>query len=82
MPDPIGRLITRVSLLLRPRGAHRGAVPHPAPRIAPRPPATATITLPTHRSPYGLPTLLDGADTVAVRPYVLLRTSQELEAAA
>ncbi|MFE5396368.1 hypothetical protein ACFQ9U_17635 [Streptomyces sp. NPDC056568] len=82
MPDPIGRLIIWVILLLHPRGAHRGTVPRPAPRLAPRRSASAAIPLPPHRSPYGLPMPLDGTDTVAVRPYVPLQTSYELEAAA
>ncbi|WP_217246280.1 hypothetical protein [Streptomyces sp. AC602_WCS936] len=80
MTDLIGRLITWVSLSLRPRGAHRGTVPPPA--ILPTPDRPAVIPLPTHRSPYGLPTTLDGTETVAVRPYVLLPTPYELEAAA
>ncbi|MEU3896271.1 hypothetical protein [Streptomyces sp. NPDC045251] len=84
MTDPIGRLITWVSLFLRPRGVHRRNAPPPAFLSAPHPPAAATaaIHLPTHRSPYGLPTTLDGTETVAVRPYVLLPTPYELEAAA
>jgi hypothetical protein len=31
--------------------------------------------LPPHRSPYGLETLLDGAETVAVRPYLWAEAS-------
>ncbi|MFC4468876.1 hypothetical protein ACFPH6_30860 [Streptomyces xiangluensis] len=34
--------------------------------------------LPHHRSPYGLPTLLDGTDSALVRPYL---TAHEQEAA-
>ncbi|MFD7057789.1 hypothetical protein [Streptomyces sp. NPDC059906] len=83
MNEPIGRLCTRVSLLLKPRGTHRRTGPRPATRTAPPPPSTVgVITLPSHRSPYGLPTALDGAETVAVRPYLLAGTLYELEAAA
>ncbi|CAL9495910.1 hypothetical protein SUDANB140_03345 [Streptomyces sp. enrichment culture] len=84
MTDPIGRLITWVSLFLRPRGAHRRTFPPPAVLLTPDRPAAATaaIPLPIHRSPYGLSATLDGAETATVRPYVLLHTLYELEAAA
>ncbi|MFC8871552.1 hypothetical protein ACFUAC_28570 [Streptomyces sp. NPDC057148] len=83
MPYPIGRLVTWVTLLLKPRGTHRRTGPCPETRTAPPPPsASGTAPLPTHRSPYGLPTTLDGTETVAVRPYVLLPAPYELEAAA
>ncbi|GHH90765.1 hypothetical protein GCM10017779_12220 [Streptomyces capillispiralis] len=69
MTDPIGRLVTWVSVLLRPRGAHRRTgVPRPLPSLPPAAPAPPR--LPSPRSPYGLHPLLDGAETVAVRPYV------------
>ncbi|WP_030682951.1 hypothetical protein [Streptomyces cellulosae] len=48
---------------------HFTAVRHPAP---PQPPH-----LPLHRSPYGLPTPLDGMDSALVRPYL---TAHEREA--
>ncbi|AQS69049.1 hypothetical protein [Streptomyces pactum] len=83
MTEPIGRLITWMSLLLTPRGAHRRTGPHPAACPTPRHPAAiGVVPLPTHRSPYGLPAVLDGTATVAVRPYVLAHTPYELEAAA
>ncbi|XKK58689.1 hypothetical protein HFP71_21000 [Streptomyces sp. ARC32] len=83
MTEPLGRLVTWVSLLLKPRGTHRHTGPHPASRTAPPPPpATDTVPLPSHRSPYGLPTTLDGTQTVAVRPYLLLGALYAPEAAA
>ncbi|WP_217171339.1 hypothetical protein [Streptomyces sp. AC512_CC834] len=83
MNEPIGRLATWVSLLLNPRGTHRRTRPRPATRTAPPPQSTTgVIPLPSHRSPYGLPTVLDGAETVAVRPYLLAGALYELEAAA
>ena len=79
----IDRLVTRVLLLLKPRGTHRRTGPHPASRTAPSPPpAPGTVPLPSHRSPYGLPTALDGTQTAAVRPYLLLGTLYAREAAA
>ncbi|WP_077798043.1 hypothetical protein [Streptomyces sp. JHA26] len=79
----IGCLDTWVTLLLKPRGTHRRTNPHPASHTAPpSPPATGTVPLPSHRSPYGLPTTLDGTQTVAVRPYLLLGTLYAPEAAA
>ncbi len=83
MPDLIRHLATWVGLLLGRGGAHRQTGPVSATHVAPhRPAVTTPLRLPTHRSPYGLPALLDGTETVAVRPYVLARTPQELEAAA
>ncbi|MFI8948178.1 hypothetical protein ACIGO6_16910 [Streptomyces sp. NPDC053750] len=83
MTDLIGRLITWVSLLLNPQGTHRRTGPRPTARPAPpHPTPTGMAPLPAHRSSYGLPTPLDGAETAAVRPYVLLHTPYELEAAA
>ncbi|GAA2599451.1 MULTISPECIES: hypothetical protein [Streptomyces] len=83
MPYLIGRLVTWVSLLLNPRGTHRRTRPrppaHPAP---PCPAAISALPLPSHRSPYGLPTVLDGTETAAVRPYLLTRALYELQAAA
>ncbi|WP_432080896.1 hypothetical protein [Streptomyces sp. WAC 04229] len=83
MTDLIGRLVVRLGLLPKPRGTHRRTGAHPAVRTAPHRPATTGVaSLPSHRSPYGSPSVLDGAETVAVRPYVLAYTSYELEAAA
>ncbi|MGC9439012.1 hypothetical protein [Streptomyces sp. WG5] len=83
MTDPIGRLVTWVSLLLSPRGTHRRTSPRPGACPAPHRPAAADVVpLPSHRSPYGLPSVLDGAETAAVRPYVPAGAPYELEAAA
>ncbi|MFJ8147130.1 hypothetical protein ACIQ6R_18920 [Streptomyces sp. NPDC096048] len=69
--------------MLNPRGTHRRTGARPAVPTAPRQQATASvIPLPSHRSPYGLPTSLDGTETVAVRPYLLAGALYELEAAA
>ncbi|MFE7839358.1 hypothetical protein ACFU53_25895 [Streptomyces sp. NPDC057474] len=74
MTDLIGRLLAWVSLALNPTGVHRrvarpGAHP-PAPLVPTLPPPVPHSTLPVHRSPYGFHGRLDGAATVAVRPYV------------
>lgn len=83
MTEPIGRLVTWMSLLLSPRGAHRRTRPQPAAHPAPPHPAvTRSAPLPSHRSPYGLPTELDGTETAAVRPYLLMHALYELQAAA
>ncbi|MEU7471869.1 hypothetical protein AB0A94_25665 [Streptomyces sp. NPDC044984] len=83
MTDPIGRLITWVSVLLHPRGMHRRTGPHAVlgPTPSAPPPAVTRRSLPSHRSPYGLPSVLDGAETVAVRPYVTASWFQERQAA-
>lgn len=80
MLDPVGRLVTWVSVLLRPRGTHRRTVSRPL--SSPRPAAPPPPRLPSHRSPYGLHPLLDGAETVAVRPYVGACWFQARQAAA
>ncbi|MFE0800744.1 hypothetical protein [Streptomyces sp. NPDC058812] len=83
MTEPIGRLITWVSLLLKPRGAHHRTGPRRAALPTPHHPAAiGVVPLPSYRSPYGLPFVLDGAETAAVRPYVRASVLQELEAAA
>ena len=83
MTDLIGRLVAWVSLLLCPRGTHRRTGSRPTPSLAPSFPLRAAtgFPLPSHRSPYGLITLLDGAETVAVRPYVATSWSYERQAA-
>ncbi|MGW0186967.1 hypothetical protein ACWDV7_14560 [Streptomyces sp. NPDC003362] len=48
----------------------------PSPTYEPRAPHPAAAPLPAHRSPYGLPTLLDVHTAASVRPYVLA-TSME-----
>ncbi len=53
----------------RRRAGARPVVPVPA--RDPEVPAPVAVRLPAHRSPYGLPVLLDGASTAPVRPYVL-----------
>ncbi|MGW2521797.1 hypothetical protein ACWC09_33230 [Streptomyces sp. NPDC001617] len=62
MTDLIHRLLAWTGLLLIPRRTEHAPQP-PAPPLALSP-------LPTHRSPYGLPTPLDGTATIAVRPYL------------
>jgi hypothetical protein len=83
MTDLIGRLVAWVNLLFCPRGAHRRTGPRPEPSFTPFSPrpAAAGVPLPSHRSPYGLPSVLDGAGTVAVRPYVTASWFQEGRAA-
>ncbi|MET9355858.1 hypothetical protein ABZY14_23170 [Streptomyces sp. NPDC006617] len=86
MPNFIGRLVACPTLLHKPRGTHRRTSPHPATRTAPSPPllpsATGAALLPSHRSPYGLRTVLDGTETAAVRPYLLVGAPYAGEAAA
>ncbi|CAM5689069.1 putative protein OS=Streptomyces aurantiogriseus OX=66870 GN=GCM10010251_17390 PE=4 SV=1 [Streptomyces aurantiogriseus] len=50
-----------------------GARPAAVPALAREPEmrTPVVVRLPAHRSPYGLPVLLDGASTAPVRPYVL-----------
>ncbi|MFF3329079.1 hypothetical protein ACFYWX_05875 [Streptomyces sp. NPDC002888] len=43
----------------------------PSPAGDPAAPGPFAVRLPVHRSPYGLPVLLDGRATAPVRPYVL-----------
>jgi hypothetical protein len=69
MTDLIGRLLIWAGFLPKPRGRHRSATLGPRPELA-APPPTLDTSLPSHRSPYGLDTPLDGAATIAVRPYV------------
>ncbi|MGC9494968.1 hypothetical protein [Streptomyces sp. WG7] len=82
MTDLIGRLVAR--LMPESRGTHhRTSRPRPAARTAPpHPDSTGVDPLPSHRSPYSLPTTLDGTETVAVRPYLLAGAPYELEVAA
>lgn len=83
MNDLIGRLLTWVDLLVNPRGTHRRTGPRAVFSSAPSSPRPAVIRppLPSHRSPYGLHSLLDGAETAAVRPYVAASWFQERQAA-
>ncbi|MFJ7768953.1 hypothetical protein ACIQ1J_11230 [Streptomyces sp. NPDC097107] len=69
--------------MLNPRGTHRRTGARPAVPTAPHQQATTSvIPLPSHRSPYGLPTTLDGTETVAVRPYLAASQLYGWEAAA
>jgi hypothetical protein len=82
MTDLIGRLLAWVDLLLNPRGAHRRTGTRAVFSSAPSSPLPATrLPLPSPRSPYGLHPLLDGAETVAVRPYVTAPWLQGRQAA-
>lgn len=90
MTDLIGRLLAWMSLVLNPTGAHR-RIAHrdtlpPAPPVRTSPPPLPGPSLPVHRSPYGLHGPLDGAATIAVRPYVVAVPgsywAQEMEVAA
>jgi hypothetical protein len=76
MTDPIRRFLMRVSFFGRPRGRHRRG--DLLPYVAYGPPAPPEPPLPAHRSPYGLPAPLDGAATVAVRPYLVLHEQRQL----
>lgn len=68
MTDFIRRLAARLGLLVQPcRTSPASARPR---RPAPAAPCPGQAPLPAPRSPYGLDTPLDGAATVAVRPYL------------
>ncbi|WP_405525628.1 hypothetical protein OG426_24270 [Streptomyces canus] len=71
MTDPIGRLITWVSLLLAPRCTHRKRPAHFS-AVSAGPTRPHTTPLPAHRSPYSLDSeaVLDGTTTRSVRPYL------------
>ena len=72
MLDPIRRIALWLRLLFTPgtgrrrAGGRLGLVPTP-PSCSEVPPTA----LPVHRSPYGLDEVCDGAQTVAVRPYLV-----------
>jgi hypothetical protein len=68
MYDPIRRVARWLSLVFAPgTGTHRaGTRPAPQPLTLHHSP----ISLPPHRSPYGLDLPLDGANTPLVRPYL------------
>ncbi|BCL21880.1 hypothetical protein GCM10017668_37230 [Streptomyces tuirus] len=68
MLDLIRRLLVWAGLSA-PRSRSRSAAARP-PRIVPALLIPEWAPLPAHRSPYGLDTLLDGAATVTVRPYL------------
>lgn len=69
MTDLIRRLVAWAGLLPTARGRHRASPFGPRPEPAAPPPSLDT-SLPAHRSPYGLDAPIDGAATIAVRPYV------------
>ncbi|MFE9973153.1 hypothetical protein ACFYRD_20955 [Streptomyces hirsutus] len=84
MTDLIDRLIAWVRVLFDPPGAHRRTGLRPAHPTAPLSPtfrAPHRPPLPSHRSPYGLPTLFDGAGTTTARPYVVAYWHHEGRAA-
>ncbi|MCX5423327.1 hypothetical protein [Streptomyces sp. NBC_00078] len=68
----IHALLHRALALLAPGTGTRRATARPAaPAPAVKAPCPQAVTLPAHRSPYGLPVPLDGRATALVRPYVL-----------
>ncbi|MGX1270943.1 hypothetical protein [Streptomyces phaeoluteigriseus] len=75
MHDLIRRTLEWLRLLFAP-GTGKRRRPHghpsPSPHLSgvPRPAVPAVAYLPRHRSPYGLATPLDGADSALVRPYL------------
>lgn len=68
----IHALTRHVLDLLAPGSGKRRGTTRPAVNATARAEASraAPSSLPTHRSPYGLHPLLDGASTVMVRPYL------------
>ncbi|MEV0638460.1 hypothetical protein AB0I77_26670 [Streptomyces sp. NPDC050619] len=76
MRNLIRRTARWLGLLLAPgTGTHRAGGPFTHRPDKPHPTA---VSLPLHRSPYGLPTDLDGTDSALVRPYL---TAHDREAA-
>ncbi|MBA2807067.1 hypothetical protein E0500_006310 [Streptomyces sp. KM273126] len=69
MNDLIRSLVAWIGPLIKPRGKPCGPAFRPHSALMTPPPAPDT-SLPTHRSPYGLDTPLDGTATAAVRPYL------------
>ncbi|WP_432119645.1 hypothetical protein [Streptomyces sp. bgisy032] len=84
MPDLIPRALRRLRLLLAPGSGKRRRGRRPRPHLTPvrLPSAPPTPPLPRHRSPYGLPTPLDGAASALVRPYLDRHPFTEQEVAA
>ncbi|MGW0861127.1 hypothetical protein [Streptomyces sp. NPDC002611] len=75
MTDLICRFLTWAGLLAFPRsGCRRPA--HP-PRSWSADTSPERAPLPTHRSPYGTDTVLDGTATVAVRPYLVAHEQRQ-----
>ena len=83
MHDLIRRTLEWLRLLFAP-GTGKRRRPHQHPHfcvhltVVRRPSSPERPSLPRHRSPYGLDTPLDGADSALVRPYL---TAHEQEAA-
>ncbi|MER5223599.1 hypothetical protein [Streptomyces flaveus] len=83
MTDLIRRTLEWLRLLFAP-GTGKRRRPHRHPRfcvhlmVVRRPASALPPHLPRHRSPYGLVTSLDGADSALVRPYL---AAHEQEAA-
>ncbi|MEU9447150.1 hypothetical protein [Streptomyces sp. NPDC048277] len=84
MHDLIPRALEWLRLLFAPgtgkrrRRPHRPPFPHVHLTLVRCPLTAEPPQLPGHRSPYGLAALLDGAESVLVRPYL---TAHEREAA-
>ncbi len=82
MHDLILRTLEWLRLFFAPgtgkrRRPHRHSYPRLHLTVVRRPSAPQARQLPHHRSPYGLATPLDGADSALVRPYL---TAHEREA--
>jgi hypothetical protein len=84
MHDLIRRTLEWLRLLFAPGTGKRRRRPHRHPHfcvhftVVRRPSSPEPPSVPRHRSPYGLVTPLDGADSALVRPYL---TAHEREAA-
>ncbi|GAA4316691.1 hypothetical protein GCM10023086_39300 [Streptomyces venetus] len=74
MHDLIPRALQWLRLLFGPGTGKRRRCHHCSPRLhltpVRRPSASQLPHLPRHRSPYGLPTPLDGTASALVRPYL------------
>lgn len=78
MHDFILRTLERLRLLLGPgTGKRRRSHCHPMPRPDLTPVRPTVAPLPRHRSPYGLPTPLDGTASALVRPYLAAHEEEE-----
>ncbi|MFF7528809.1 hypothetical protein ACFZB2_06895 [Streptomyces bobili] len=71
MHDPIRRTLEWLRLLFAPgTGKRRRSHGRPCPRPHLTGVRRPAVPLPPHRSPYGLATPLDGAESALVRPYL------------
>jgi hypothetical protein len=81
MHDLIRRTLEWLRLLLGP-GTGKRRRPHHRPHlcvhltVVRRPSVPPSPRLPAHRSPYGLPTPLDGTDSALVRPYLAVHEQE------